>query len=471
MRIEQIYTGCLSQAAYYIESEGTVAIVDPLRDVEKYIAMAAQDKANIQYVLETHFHADFVSGHRELAARTGATIVVGPGASPAFDAHIACDGERLELGALSIEVLHTPGHTMESVCYLLHDENNTPHALFSGDTLFLGDVGRPDLAQKIKADLNERLLAGYLYDSLRNKIMPLPDHLIVYPAHGAGSACGKQLSRERSGTLGVQKATNYALQPSLSREEFIEQVLEGQTPPPGYFPANVLLNVRGAQALDKVIADVKPMNIKAFATAMQSDDVLVLDVRPGIAYRKQHIPGSMFIGLEGTLATWVGTLIKDINQKILLVAEPGKEQEAITRLSRVGYDGCIGFLEGGMDAWVEAGQPVHVLRSIKAERLAVMALYEDVKILDVRRPKEFNAGHLINAVNTPLEDVHTLAATLDATQRYFVHCASGYRSLIFISILAAKGFEHLVDIVGGFAALKECGLFNLNEGEFQTELR
>lgn len=465
MRIEQIYTGCLSQAAHYIVSEGAVAIVDPLRDVETYLTMAARDKANIQYVLETHFHADFVSGHRELAARTGATIVVGPGASPGFEAHIARDGERLKLGAVSIEVLHTPGHTLESVCYLLYDENNRPFALCSGDTLFLGDVGRPDLAQKIEADLNERLLAGYLYDSLRNKIMPLPDDLIVYPAHGAGSACGKQLSRERSGTLGVQKATNYALQASLSREEFIQQVLDGQSPPPGYFPANVLLNVRGAQALDKVLACVEPMNIKAFATAMQSDDVLVLDVRPGIEYRKLHIPGSMFIGLEGTLATWAGTLIKDINQKILLVAEPGKEQEAIIRLSRVGYDTCIGFLDGGMEAWVEAGQPVNVMRSIKAERLAVMALYEDVKILDVRRPKEFKAGHLVNAVNVPLDEVHTLAATLDPTQRYFVYCASGYRSLILISILAAKGFEHLVDITGGFTVLKECGLFHLNEGE------
>ena len=463
MRIEQIYTGCLAQGAYYIESDGEAAIVDPLREVQPYIDKAERNGATIKYVLETHFHADFVSGHLDLSKKTGAAIVYGPTAQPFFDFYAARDGEELKLGKATIKVLHTPGHTMESTCYLLKDEKGKYVALFSGDTLFIGDVGRPDLAQKVKAELTQEILAAHLYDSLRNKIMPLDDNIIVYPAHGAGSACGKNMSRETTDTLGHQKKTNYALRPGLSKEQFINEVTTGLMPPPAYFPLNVMMNIRGYESIDKVLArGMHALSPDAFEIAANETGALVLDVRPAKSFSKGFIPNAVNIGLEGSFAPWVGAMIPDIKQQLLVVAEPGKEEEVITRLSRVGYDHVIGYLEGGFERWRKAGKEIDVIQNIMPEELATMSeKNRDIHILDVRKKSEYESEHVVSAENVPLDYINDNMSQVDKNKTYYVHCASGYRSIIFVSILRARGFENLVDITGGFKALKESGRFEV----------
>lgn len=464
MKVEQIYTGCLAQGAYYIESEGEVAIVDPLREVEPYIKKAEAEGARIKYVLETHFHADFVSGHLDLSRKTGAEIVFGPHAAPSFAIHAAKDGEILSLGNIKIKVLHTPGHTMESTCYLLMDEEGKEKALFSGDTLFIGDVGRPDLAQKLKAELTEDILAGHLFDSLRNKIMPLADDIIVYPAHGAGSACGKKMSKETTDTLGHQKRTNYALDPALSKERFKVVVLEGLVAPPGYFPLNVLMNIQGYDSIDKVLERGQhALSPDAFEAAANETNALILDTRKAERFAKGFIPNSINIGIDGNFAPWVGTMIKDIKQEILLVTEEGREEEAVVRLARVGYDFTIGYLKGGFDAWREAHKEVDHVEQVTADELAsIIETDPHTHILDVRKQSEYASEHLLDVKNTPLDFINNSMAEIDKSRKHYVHCAGGYRSMIFISILKARGFDNLVDIKGGFNAIKESGKFTLS---------
>ena len=465
MKIEQIYTGCLAQGAYYIQSNGEAAIIDPLREVEPYIQKALLDGAKIKYVLETHFHADFVSGHIDLAQKTGAEIVFGPTASPSFKIHGATDGEILTLGNIKIKVLHTPGHTMESTCYLLIDEKGKETALFSGDTLFIGDVGRPDLAQKVKAELTEDLLAGHLFDSLRNKIMPLADDIIVYPAHGAGSACGKNMSKETTDTLGNQKKTNYALRPDMTKEEFKTAVLDGLVAPPGYFPLNVLMNIQGYDSIDKVLERGQhALSPKAFEAAANETSALILDTRDAQTFAKGFIPNSINIGIDGNFAPWVGAMIPDIKQEILLVTDDGREEEVITRLARVGYDFTIGYLKGGFDAWKAAGQEVDTIESISADQLADIFKKDPmVKILDVRKKSEYFSEHIIDSENAPLDFINDSMAQIDKKKTYYVHCAGGYRSMIFVSTLRARGFDNLVDVQGGFTALKNSGNFKISE--------
>ena len=472
MKLEQIYTGCLAQGAYYIMSEGEVAIIDPLREVDAYIQKANLDKAKIKYVLETHFHADFVSGHIDLAKKTGATIVYGPTAHPAFDFYAAKDGELLSLGKIKIKVIHTPGHTMESTCYLLIDEEGKQKALFSGDTLFIGDVGRPDLAQKVKADLTQEILAGHLYDSLRHKIMPLADDIVIYPAHGAGSACGKKMSKETQDTLGNQKKTNYALDASLTKAEFIDAVLDGLVAPPGYFPLNVLMNIEGYDSIDAVLERGQhALNANEFEVAANETNALILDTRNAQDFAKGFIPNSINIGIEGSFAPWVGAMIPDIKQEILLITEPGKEVEVITRLARVGYDYTIGFLQGGIDAWVKAGKEIDHIKSISAEELADIKKQDSTAlILDVRKASEFKSEHIKDVQNAPLDFINDSMAAIDKNKTYFVHCAGGYRSMIFISILKARGFDHLIDIKGGFTAIKETHKFPISEYSSPTTL-
>lgn len=465
MKIEQIYTGCLAQGAYYIESEGEAVIIDPLREVEPYIQRAQKDNVKIKYVLETHFHADFVSGHLDLSKKTGAAIVYGPTAKPSFDFYAAKDGEALKVGKVTFEVLHTPGHTMESTCYLLKDENGKAVGLFSGDTLFIGDVGRPDLAQKVVADLTQDKLAGYLFDSLRNKIMPLADDIIVYPAHGAGSACGKNMSKETTDTLGHQKQTNYALRANMTREEFIKEVTTGLTEPPAYFPLNVMMNIQGYESIDKVLErGLHALSPAAFETAANETGAIMLDVRNPQAFAQAFVPNSINIGLEGQFAPWVGTLIPDIKHEILIITEPGTEEEVITRLSRVGYDHVIGFLEGGIEAWKKAGKETDSIPGITVDELSVLQQKDaGINILDVRRNSEYLSEHVIGALNTPLDYVNDAMSQIDRNKTYYVHCAGGYRSMIFTSILRARGFENLVDIKGGFKAIKESNTFPVSD--------
>lgn len=465
MKIEQIYTGCLAQGAYYIESNGEAVIIDPLREVEPYIEKAARNNARIKFVLETHFHADFVSGHLDLSKKTGAPIVYGPHAKPLFDFYPAKDGEELKVGKATIKVLHTPGHTMESTCYLLKDESGKEVGLFSGDTLFIGDVGRPDLAQKIKANLTKELLAGYLYDSLRNKIMPLPDSIIVYPAHGAGSACGKNMSKETTDTLGHQKQTNYALRSGMTKEEFIKEVTTGLEAPPAYFPLNVLMNSEGYDSIDTVLQrGLQALTPDAFETAANETGALLLDVRDPQTFAKGFIPNSINIGLEGSFAPWVGALIPDIKQEILIIAEPGKEEEVITRMSRVGYDHVIGFLQGGFAEWKKSGKEVDRITSISADEMAaIVEKNTAVNILDVRKKSEYDSEHIFTAENTPLDTINDTMNTIDKNKTYYVHCAGGYRSMIFTSILRARGFDNLVDIQGGFNAIKDSTKFILSD--------
>ncbi|MBC2845538.1 MBL fold metallo-hydrolase [Winogradskyella flava] len=457
MKIEQLYTGCLAQGAYYIESEGEVAIIDPLRETQQYIEKAKANNAEIKYILETHFHADFVSGHVDLAKKTGATIVFGPGAATDYDIYSATDGEELKLGKLTIKVLHTPGHTLESATYLLKDETGKDYAIFSGDTLFLGDVGRPDLA--IKSDLTKEDLAKMLFDSLRNKIMPLADNVIVYPAHGAGSACGKNLSKETVGILGEQKKTNYALREDMTKAEFVKEVLDGIAPPPQYFAKNAMLNKMGYDTFDTVLktGDV-PLNPEEFEALANHESALVLDVRSQAEYITGHIPNSIFIGLNGQFAPWVGALITDIKQPIILVVPEGKSSEAVTRLSRVGYDNTLGYLEGGMEAWKTAGKDIETLESISAIEFASRAKKEHLNILDVRKDGEFQSTHLENAQHFSLDFINEKMNEVDKYKTYYVHCAGGYRSVIAASILKARGFDNLIDIAGGFGAIKKTDL-------------
>jgi glyoxylase-like metal-dependent hydrolase (beta-lactamase superfamily II)/rhodanese-related sulfurtransferase len=464
MKIEQIYTGCLAQGAYYIESEGEAAVIDPLREIDSYVQKAARNGATIKYVFETHFHADFVSGHLDLAKATGAAIIYGPTATPLFDAHIATDGEVFKLGNITLTVLHTPGHTMESTCYLLKDEQGKEMGLFSGDTLFIGDVGRPDLAQKA-AHLTQEDLAGLLFDSLRNKIMPLPDTLTVYPAHGAGSACGKNMSKETTDTLGHQKQTNYALRADMTREEFIKEVTTGLTAPPQYFPLNVQLNKQGYESISEVLKKgTHPLGVEAFEAAANETDALILDTRDPQTFAKGFIPNSINIGIDGNFAPWVGALIPDIKQTILIVAEEGRQEEVVTRLARVGYDYAIGYLEGGMEAWKKAGKEVDTITSITAGELAAIQEKEgSINVLDVRKQSEYEAEHVKDAVNASLDFINESMQVVDKNKTWYVHCAGGYRSMIFSSILKARGFDNLVDIKGGFKALKESGKFAITD--------
>lgn len=457
MKIEQIYTGCLAQGAYYIESNGEAAIVDPLREVEPYIRKAEKDGARIKYVLETHFHADFVSGHLDLARTTGAAIVYGPEADPTFETYIAKDKEQLKLGNVTIEVLHTPGHTMESACYLVHDESGKARALFSGDTLFIGDVGRPDLAQKA-AGLTKEELAGLLYDSLTTKITPLPDDVVVYPAHGAGSACGKNMSTETTDTLGHQKATNYALQAGLTKDAFIREVTAGQAAPPAYFPFNVLLNKMGYDSIERIIRrGENALTPEAFEELADETGALILDTRDPDLFAAGFIPKSINIGIDGNFAPWAGALIPDINQRILLVTDPGREEEVIIRLARVGLDHSIGYLAGGFPAWKAAGKETDTIDSITAGELAFALKKNPLPVWDVRKNSEFASEHVVGAVNVPLDFVNERMPVIDRGKPGYVHCAGGYRSVIFLSILRARGYNQLVNIRGGFKAIKECG--------------
>lgn len=457
MKIEQIYTGCLAQGAYYIESEGEAVVIDPLREVGPYLEKAAKNQAQIKYVFETHFHADFVSGHIDLSEKTGAPIVFGPNAQPSFKAHIAADGAEFTVGKITFKVLHTPGHTMESTCYLLRDEQGKDVALFSGDTLFIGDVGRPDLAQKA-ADMTQEELASTLYDSLRNKIMPLADDIIVYPAHGAGSACGKNMSKETTDTLGNQKKTNYALRADMSREEFVREVTDGLQPPPAYFPLNVMMNKMGYESIDAVMErGQQELDPEAFETAANETDALVLDTRAAQTFARGFIPNSINIGIDGSFAPWVGALIPDIRQSILLVTDEGREEEVITRLARVGYDGTIGYLKGGFAAWKAAGKEVDQIKSIAATEISKELAAGNALVLDVRKETEYAAEHVEAAENLPLDYINENMAQLDKNKTYVVHCAGGYRSMIFASILKARGFEKVVDVQGGFKAIKESG--------------
>lgn len=455
MKIEQIYTGCLAQGAYYIESEGEVAIIDPLREVQQYIDKAKTNNATIKYIFETHFHADFVSGHLTLAEKTGAPIVYGPTAQPTFKAHIAKDGEEFKIGKLTLVTLHTPGHTMESTTYLLRDENGKDHAIFSGDTLFLGDVGRPDLAQKA-AHLTQEELAATLYNSLRTKIMPLADDVIVYPAHGAGSACGKNLSKETVGTLGEQKRTNYALRADMTVEEFVKEVTDGLLPPPIYFPENVRLNKEGYQNIETIIE-----NNKAFSPAefkQTADEALILDVRDADSFGKAHIPGSIFIGIDGGFAPWVGALITDIKQPLILVTPEGREEETITRLSRVGYDNTLGYLKGGIQSWINAGLETDTIQRITATELETLMNNGEKSVIDVRKPGEYDSAHIENVPNIPLDYINDHVQDFPSQETTYLHCAGGYRSMIAASILKARGFHNMIDVIGGFGKIKETNL-------------
>jgi len=468
MKVEQIYTGCLAEAAYYIESNGEAVIIDPLRETTPYIERAEADGAKIKYVLETHFHADFVSGHLDLAKKTGATIVYGPTAQPNFDAYVAKDNEELKVGNVSIVVLHTPGHTMESSTFLLRDEEGKDYAIFTGDTLFLGDVGRPDLA--VKTDLSREDLAGHLYDSLQNKIMPLDNSVIVYPGHGAGSACGKKMSAETWGYLGDQKKTNYALQP-MSRAEFVKEVTEGLVDPPQYFPKNAVMNKMGYDSIDDVLQrGMNPLSVRAFKAAWAEEEAIVIDTRPEDVFPKGFIPGSIFIGIDDNFAMWVGALITDLKTPILFVAEEGREEEIVTRLARVGYDFPIGYLQGGFEAWKTAGEEVDTIKEVTAEEFAKLYDESGVNLLDVRKTSEYNEQHIVGAQNFPLDFINKNMSEVDRNTEYYLHCAGGYRSLIATSILRSRGYENLVNIKGGFKALQETGLSMSEYEEQATEL-
>jgi glyoxylase-like metal-dependent hydrolase (beta-lactamase superfamily II)/rhodanese-related sulfurtransferase len=458
MNVEQIYTGCLAQGAYYIESNGEVAIIDPLREVKPYLNRAKLDDAKIKYIFETHFHADFVSGHVTLAKETGAPIIYGPNANPSFDAIIAEDGQEFNLGNVTIIALHTPGHTMESTTYLLRDENGKDHAIFSGDTLFLGDVGRPDLAQKMGI-LTEKDLAGFLYDSLREKIMPLADDVIVYPAHGAGSACGKNMMKETVDSLGNQKQMNYALRADMTKEEFIAEVIDGLLPPPQYFPANVKLNKEGYDDIEEVLSrGTQALSPDAFEVAANETGAVVLDVRHQDDFANGHIPRSIFIGLDGSFAPWVGALIADVKQPILLVTDEGREEEAVTRLSRVGFDNTLGYLKGGFEAWKKAAKEYDVVSSVTATQFKNDLEKEKLPVFDVRKESEYLSEHVIDANNTPLDFLNNHLAEFPEDKPFFVHCAGGYRSMIASSILKSRGIHNLIDVKGGFKAIKEAGV-------------
>lgn len=456
MKVEQIYTGCLAQGAYYIESEGEAVIIDPLRETQPYMDKLEKEGAKLKYIFETHFHADFVSGHIDLAKKTGATIVFGPNATTDYDIHQAKDGEELKVGKLTFKVLHTPGHTMESTTYLLKDEEGKDYAIFTGDTLFLGDVGRPDLAIKQGAITKEDL-AGFLFDSLREKIMPLGDEVIVYPAHGAGSACGKNLSSDTWGYLGDQKKTNYALRADMSKEEFVQEVTAGLTPPPQYFAKNAMMNKAGYESFDKVLEKGSvPLTPERFEELVETEDALMLDTRSKEEYRAEHIPNSIFIGIDGDFAPWVGALITDIKQPIVIVAPEGRADEVVTRLSRVGYDNTLGYLDGGLKAWKAAGKETDQVVATTAKDLAKEMDGEfDGEVLDVRKPTEYLSQHVVGATNFPLDYINSNMNKLGKNQKYYLHCLGGYRSLIATSILKARGYHNLVDILEGWRAIED----------------
>jgi glyoxylase-like metal-dependent hydrolase (beta-lactamase superfamily II)/rhodanese-related sulfurtransferase len=464
MKVEQLYTGCLAHGAYYIESNGEAAIIDPLREVQPYIDLAHQRNATIKYIFETHFHADFVSGHVDLSQKTGAPIVYGPTTmKTGFNAIIAQDNQIFEIGKAKIKLIHTPGHTLESSCFLLYDEEGKETALFTGDTLFIGDVGRPDLAQHVIAELTQEKLASLLYDSLRNKILPLPDHIIVYPGHGAGSACGKNMSKETFDTLGNQKKVNYALREGLTKEQFIEELLVGLTPPPGYFPKNVLMNIQGYESIDNVIKKgLKPLTVREFDAVANETRALIIDTRSPQDFAKGFIPHSINIGLDGNFAVWVGTLVPNIQQELLLITEPGREEEAVIRLARVGYDNPIGYLAGGFEAWKNAGMEMDTIVSVSVDEFAHHYHQNPhTQILDVRKKSEYDSQHLVGAINAPLDYINDSMLLVDKNRVYYVHCAGGYRSMVFISMLKAKGYNNLINVEGGFNAMKESGKFEL----------
>lgn len=466
MKIEQIYTGCLAQGAYYIESNGEAVVIDPLREIKPYLERADKNGSKIKYVFETHFHADFVSGHIDLAKESGAQIVYGPtDMKLGFDAIVAKDNQEFKVGNITFRVLHTPGHTMESTCYLLIDENGKEQAIFTGDTLFIGDVGRPDLAQKVISDLTQEKLAMHLFNSLRNKIMPLSDDLIVYPAHGAGSACGKNMSKETSDTLGNQKKTNYALRADMTPEEFVKELITGLTPPPGYFPKNVMMNIQGYDSIEEVLErGTQALSPEAFEAAANETDALILDTRKPQVFAKGFIPNSINIGIDGSFAVWVGTMIPDIKQNILIVADEGRELEVVTRLARVGYDYAIGYLKGGFEAWQSSGKEIDSIKSISVDEFAAAeAANPEINILDVRKTSEYFSEHILNATNAPLDYINDSMLLVDKNKTYYVHCAGGYRSMIFASILKARGYDNLIDVDGGFKAIKDSGKFKVSD--------
>jgi glyoxylase-like metal-dependent hydrolase (beta-lactamase superfamily II)/rhodanese-related sulfurtransferase len=446
----------LAQAAYYIEHNGEAAIIDPLREATPYIERAHKDNAKIKYIFETHFHADFVSGHIDLAKKTDAKIVFGPTANPNYEVIVAKDNQEFKVGGYTIKVIHTPGHTMESTTYLLIDEHGKQHGIITGDTLFIGDVGRPDLAQEVVSDLSEDKLAGFLFDSLRNKIMPLDDSLIVYPSHGAGSACGKNMSKETTDTLGNQKKTNYALRADMTKEEFVKELLDGLASPPKYFPQNVLMNINGYDSLDTVIEKSKsPLSSDDFEKIANETDAVILDVRHQNDFVNGFIPKSIFIGIDGGFAPWVGALIADVNQKILLVTPIGREEEVITRLSRVGFDNVLGYLDGSFETWKNSGKEIDSLKSVQATDLKKAIDTEETLIFDVRKDGEYTSSHIENAIHTPLSKLNEYLNEYPSNTNFFVHCAGGYRSVIAASILKSRGIHNLIDVKGGFGAIKK----------------
>jgi len=454
MTIEQIYTGCLAQGAYYITSEGEAAIIDPLREIEPYIERAKKDNVKIKYIFETHFHADFVSGHIDLAEATGATIVYGPNANPSYEVHLAADGEEFILGNVKIKTLHTPGHTMESTCYLLKDESGKDHSLFSGDTLFIGDVGRPDLAQKA-ASMTQEQLASTLFYSLREKILVLSDDVAVYPAHGAGSACGKNMSKETVSTIGEQRKLNYALRADMTEQEFVKEVTDGLLPPPGYFGMNVMMNKTGYENIGQVMKrGMTPLSTVAFEVAANETGALVLDTRNPQDFSAGFIPNSINIGLDGQFAPWVGAMIPDVKQQILLIADQGREEEAVKRLARVGYDYVIGFLDGGFDSWKSAGKEMDSIDRISADDFANM--YEcKPNIIDVRKPGEYTAEHVDGAKSIPLDFINSEMSSFPKDEPFIIHCAGGYRSMIAASILKSRGFDNFKEVAGGYGAISK----------------
>ncbi len=465
MQVEQLYTGCLAHGAYYIESNGEAAIIDPLREVQQYIDMAEERGAKIKYIFETHFHADFVSGHVDLSKKTGAPIVFGPTTmQTGYDILVAKDEQEFPLGNITIKLLHTPGHTTESSSYLLLDEHGKQHSLFSGDTLFIGDVGRPDLAQKVIAELTQDKLARMLFHSLRNKIMPLEDYVMVYPGHGAGSACGKNMSSETTDLLGNQKKTNYALRPDMTEDEFVNEVLTGLTPPPAYFPHNVLMNIQGYNSIDNVVAQgTQPLTLEEFDEVVAQKNAIIIDTRNEAQFVKGFVPNSIFIGVDGNFATWLGTVLKDVKQPIVFIADKDREIEVAVRMARIGFDNNLGYLEGGFETWSDSKRPIDQIESISPEKFEVIHNSSNIKVLDVRKASEYNSQHLKNAQNTPLDYFENQLEKLDVNETYYIHCLGGYRSVIFASLLKSKGFNQLINIEKGFKGLEVISSFEFTE--------
>ncbi len=458
MQVEQIYTGCLAQGAYYITSDGEAAIIDPLRETRPYTDRLQRDGVTLKYIFETHFHADFVSGHLDLSKKTNAPIVYGPNANAVFDFISATDGQEFMVGKIKIKVLHTPGHTMESTCYLLLDENGMPHSLFSGDTLFIGDVGRPDLAQKA-ANMTQDQLAATLYHSLRDKVMTLPDEVIVYPAHGAGSACGKNMSKETTSTIGIQKELNYALRANMTEAEFVKEVTEGLLPPPAYFGMNVAMNKNGYESFDTVFNQgMNALSPAEFEAAAEETGALIIDTRSNMDFYKGYIPQSINIGIKGDFAPWVGALIGDVKHAILLVTEPGEEEETVTRLTRVGFDHIVGHLKGGFDAWKQAGKETDAVNRISAEQFAAEVKIGESTVIDVRKQSEYLAEHVEDAYSRPLAEINEWIKDINPEKHFYMHCAGGYRSMIAASILQARGYRNFTEIQGGFNAIADTNI-------------